>query len=328
MLANNNDLTNLQFNILLFSNTAPAILASPSNTIVVEQASLTGLSFVSTNTAVLKTSGFVILPVVSSGTNVGPVAVNYSTGGGTATPGQDYTATSGTLTFTNGQTVNFIEVPILPNTLVETNQTFNVTLSSPTYPGVLVPPTTETVTIIQTNTPIGLNFYSPITTNSDWGTAKIDDNNPLAILNGSVVWFAWTPTNSGEAEFDTIGSADDVLGITNLNTALAVYTGNNPANLNVVVANGGIFNADVNYANFQQNNSGVNLFSLANSNGPPANLSFSSQYYQHLGGPSEVRFNAIAGQTYYIAVQTSPAILSDGESASTSIRRVCRIGGT
>ena len=58
------------------------------------------------------------------------VTVNYATANGTATAGSDYTITSGTLTFNSGETSQTINVPITNDTIIETNETFTVTLSS------------------------------------------------------------------------------------------------------------------------------------------------------------------------------------------------------
>jgi len=59
---------------------------------------------------------------------IGTVQVDYATGGGNAIAGSDYTATSGTWTFAAAtETVN---VPVLNDTLVENNETFDFTLSS------------------------------------------------------------------------------------------------------------------------------------------------------------------------------------------------------
>jgi CSLREA domain-containing protein len=62
---------------------------------------------------------------------VNSVTVSYATGGGTATAGIDYVATSGTLTFTPGVTTRTIIVPVVGDTAVEGNETFSVTLSTP-----------------------------------------------------------------------------------------------------------------------------------------------------------------------------------------------------
>ncbi len=59
-------------------------------------------------------------------------SVNYATSNGTATAGQDYTATSGTLTFGIGENSKTVNVPITNDTAVESNETFSLALSSPT----------------------------------------------------------------------------------------------------------------------------------------------------------------------------------------------------
>jgi aryl-phospho-beta-D-glucosidase BglC (GH1 family) len=60
-----------------------------------------------------------------------PVSVNYATADGTALAGSDYTATSGTLTFTPGETSKEITVAVVPDTIVEADETFFVRLSAP-----------------------------------------------------------------------------------------------------------------------------------------------------------------------------------------------------
>ena len=60
-----------------------------------------------------------------------PVTVDYQTAGGTALEGTDYDAASGTLTFGPGATRQTIEVPTRQDTAAEPNETFTVTLSSP-----------------------------------------------------------------------------------------------------------------------------------------------------------------------------------------------------
>ena len=60
------------------------------------------------------------------------VTVQYATGGGTATAGSDYISTSGTLTFTPGQTAKTVPVTILGDTTTEPDETFFLNLSLPT----------------------------------------------------------------------------------------------------------------------------------------------------------------------------------------------------
>ena len=58
--------------------------------------------------------------------------MDYATSDNTAEAGDDYTETSGTLTFAAGETVMAIIVPILDDAIYETLERFNVTLSNPT----------------------------------------------------------------------------------------------------------------------------------------------------------------------------------------------------
>ncbi|HEX7832426.1 MAG TPA: Calx-beta domain-containing protein, partial [Thermoanaerobaculia bacterium] len=62
---------------------------------------------------------------------VATVTVNYATSNGTAIAGTDYANTSGTLTFAPGVTTQNISVPIIGDTLGDSNETFAVTLTSP-----------------------------------------------------------------------------------------------------------------------------------------------------------------------------------------------------
>ena len=71
------------------------------------------------------------LPVTLSGPSGREVDVDYATSNGTATPGTDYTATSGTLVFAAGETSKQIDVTVAGDLWVESNETFTVTLSSP-----------------------------------------------------------------------------------------------------------------------------------------------------------------------------------------------------
>ena len=308
LLHNTNVTGALSFTMNLSSPGSGAQLTYPSTTVIQLLDSEAGLSFASAATSVLKTDVYALLPVFNSNPLLGPISVNFATGGGTAAAGVDYTPTSGTLTFTNGQLLNYIFVPILPNSLVQSNQTFNVTLSSPTAPGVLSVPYVEIVTIIETNTPLGLNYFSPIPINSDWGSRMVDNNLGFSFFGSPSAWFAWTPTNSGPVEFDTIGSVDDVAGLTNLSTTLTVYTGTNFTMLNQVAANAGI------YPNQQLNYAGQNIYNLKSSlTGTPVMLPISGFFIQPYAGPSKVQFNAVAGQTYYLQVQTTSGLLSETE---------------
>ena len=60
----------------------------------------------------------------------GVVTVDYATSDGTATAGDDYTATSGTLTFAAGETTKTVSVPVLDDLVEDDGETVNFALSN------------------------------------------------------------------------------------------------------------------------------------------------------------------------------------------------------
>jgi Calx-beta domain len=76
-------------------------------------------------------SRYVFLPVTLRGPVTSTVTVGYSTGGGTASSPDDYSGRSGTLVFTPKARERWVLVYLTADQLVEGNETFNVTLSSP-----------------------------------------------------------------------------------------------------------------------------------------------------------------------------------------------------
>lgn len=72
------------------------------------------------------------LNVVRRGNSGPTVTVNYATQAGTALPGSDYVTTNGTLTFGFGQTNATILVPIINDTVPESEEVFTVSLSNVT----------------------------------------------------------------------------------------------------------------------------------------------------------------------------------------------------
>ena len=76
--------------------------------------------------------GTAAFTVTLSSAATGAVTVSYATVDGTATAGADYTTTSGTLSFTPGQTTKRVEVQTLPDTDQEGAESFTVRLSGAT----------------------------------------------------------------------------------------------------------------------------------------------------------------------------------------------------
>ncbi|MFO0810356.1 MAG: Calx-beta domain-containing protein [Gemmataceae bacterium] len=106
--------------------------------------------------SVAENAGTVTITVSRVGGSTGAVSVQYATGIGSATAGSDYTATSGTLTWADGDTSpKTFTVAILDDTIVETNETFPVALSAPGGGASLGAPGSATVTIVDNDQPTG-----------------------------------------------------------------------------------------------------------------------------------------------------------------------------
>jgi Calx-beta domain len=110
--------------------------------------------------------GTLSITVVRTGGTTGDVSVDFSTTDGTAIAGQDYTATSGTLTFTGGETTRTIQIPITDDSTTEGPETFTVSLRSNTNIEQLGAPGSLTVTL------------------QDHGTAPVITINNVSVFEG------------------------------------------------------------------------------------------------------------------------------------------------
>lgn len=89
------------------------------------------VQFSSSTYTTTETSGSVVITVVRTLGTADTASVNYATSNGSATANSDYTPTSGTLVFASGETTKTFIVQILNDTLGETLETINLTLSNP-----------------------------------------------------------------------------------------------------------------------------------------------------------------------------------------------------
>ncbi len=120
----------------------------------------TGISFASTNVTVTEgTDAFARFTVNLNGDIAGNVSVDYATIDGSATDGSDFTAQTGTITFTPTSKSFDIDVPILDDSVIEPQEAFSVQLSN-----------------IVSN--LGIGFVDGQATNSANGNINDDDAVP------------------------------------------------------------------------------------------------------------------------------------------------------
>lgn len=87
------------------------------------------------------------------------ITVDYATSNGTATAGEDYTATCGTLIFIPDDTSESFTVPITSDLFFERNEDFTITLSNPSE-AILGTPSSAQVTIIDDDDPPAITLSS------------------------------------------------------------------------------------------------------------------------------------------------------------------------
>jgi uncharacterized delta-60 repeat protein len=141
-------------NLTLSSPGGGATLGSPATAVltIVDAAKPGQFQFSVPAFSVDETAGYATFTVLRTGGSDGTATSDYATSDGSARAGQDYLATSGTLTFLSGQTQQMFTVPVLEDGLVEGDETVNLTLSHPTGGATLGSPATAVLTIIDTDT--------------------------------------------------------------------------------------------------------------------------------------------------------------------------------
>ena len=109
--------------------------------------------------------GSVTLTVIKTGESSGAVTVKYATGDfpagpALATASQDYSTSTGTLTFGPSETMKQFTVPILEDAIYEETETFFVTLSDPTGGAAVRSPSTAQVHINENDAAPRVQFSS------------------------------------------------------------------------------------------------------------------------------------------------------------------------
>jgi hypothetical protein len=116
-------------------------------------------------------AGTATLIVQRTTSTVGAVSVKYATTAGTAAAGSDFQTTSGTLNLADGVSSATISVPLVTDAVIESDETFTVTLSAPTGGATLGTPSSATVTLANDDHPGTLSFSSVNYVKSETGPA-------------------------------------------------------------------------------------------------------------------------------------------------------------
>ena len=139
---------------LILTNVVNTILTSPSNallTIIDTVAAPGQLFFSADNFTAAANQGVVELPVLRTNGSSGSVSVSYNLIAGTAQPGINYVAASGTITFGAGVTSASVPVQLVNSPAIQAPVSLTVALANPTGGATLTGPASTTLTILNTN---------------------------------------------------------------------------------------------------------------------------------------------------------------------------------
>ncbi len=129
------------------------------------------------------------------------ISVDFATSDGTAIAGQDYTSTSGTLTFAQGVTSRTFTIPITNDVLDEASETINLTLSDPTNGAILGTRQTATLTITDDDPLPSLSVNNRSVREGDRGTnfSDVFRVSLSAVSGKNVRVIASTASNAGSS---------------------------------------------------------------------------------------------------------------------------------
>jgi ELWxxDGT repeat protein len=105
-----------------------------------------------------------------TGGSDGAISTSILLNGGTATAGIDYTNNPITVNFADGETTKTVTIPIANDTVVESTETFNLTLSNPTG-GATIDPTKNTTAVSILDDDVQLSFSGASYSVNENGTA-------------------------------------------------------------------------------------------------------------------------------------------------------------
>jgi hypothetical protein len=136
---------------------------------------------------VLEDVGSAVITVIRAGGSKGTLSVNYSTADGTATAGSDYTATSGTLLFADGETTKTISIPIVNDGVSEPDEIVQLALTGVTDLDELGNPAIATMMIRDNGTPLVLTANTVDSPEGNSGTTNVDVIVSLSAQTGRTI---------------------------------------------------------------------------------------------------------------------------------------------
>lgn len=145
------------------------------------------LQFSSSAYNVGEPDGSATITVTRTGGTAGATSVAYSANFGSATAGSDFTATSGSLNFADGETSKTFAVPVINDILDESNETVSMFVGSVSGSGALGSPSSATLTIADDDPPPSISITDVTLTEGNSGIKLAVFNVTLSSASGLVI---------------------------------------------------------------------------------------------------------------------------------------------
>ncbi len=196
------------FNVSLSNPSGCNIGTNSPATVTITENDVPTVQFAATSYAVDE-DGVQVTLEVSRNSSIGAIQVDYATADGTAEAGSDYTATTGTLIWADGDAADkTIDVLITDDNVMDADETFTVSLNNPGDCSIGAA-NSATVTITENDTPGKLTFVDNISVNEGDGTATLS----VSRIDGTVgeVSVTFTTVNGSAVAGSDFTAAGDTL---------------------------------------------------------------------------------------------------------------------
>jgi len=200
--------SNETVSLALSSPSSPATLGTPNTATLTIADNDRAFSLSSATYSANEGDGTATITINRTGLTTGTDTVHIASTDGTATAGSDYTAVSQDVTFLPSDTSKTVSVSITDDSSIESSETVQLSLSSPTAPATLGTPSSATLTIIDNDRAFSLSSATYSVNEGD-GTATITITRAGLTTGTDTVHFA-TANGTATAGSDYTAVSQDV----------------------------------------------------------------------------------------------------------------------
>ncbi|MCC7362781.1 MAG: IPT/TIG domain-containing protein [Dehalococcoidia bacterium] len=254
-----------------------------------------------------------VIVTVNRLSTTGSASVDYATSNGTAVAGLDYTSTSGTLNFVNGEASKTVTIPIINDINPEGAETFTFALSNPSAGATLGSPASAVITIGDNDGGVTVTGLVP-------ASGPPAGGNPV-VITGTGFEFSCSVTFGGV-------TASRLSGSTVSSTQMTyVAPEHNIGTVDVVVTCGVVSSPDSAADNYTYT-AGPTITSLTPSSGPGTGNTSVTITGTNFVNVTDVNFGSVDAIDYVVTSSTTISAIAPPGAAGVVRVSVTSTGGT